>query len=265
MEMNPVTKMNTILVVCAMEAEENAIINGNAFSFKEHIAEERLGIKYKEISFPGNKTLLISRSGIGNINAALNIAFISKERQIHAIVLLGVAGSLRHNLNIGDIIVASEIIKHDSVFTGHEGKELMAPGELFLSLSPEERKSPHLKTSNAISNWIFHQIEELELKDTSVHMGVVMSGDEFAGNKERKIEISQMSKASLAVEMEAAGVAVICNKLNIPFITIKTIADRLNPETAISNEYKDFLQSAADNTKIVLELLIKDWRKNNEE
>ena len=69
------------------------------------------------------------------------------------------------------------------------------------------------------------------LRSVGVHVGTILSGNEFVGTVERKREIAELHDESLLVDMEAAGVAQMAKKLGIPFLVAKTA----QPQPAISH------------------------------
>ena len=68
---------------------------------------------------------------------------------------------------------------------------------------------------------------------------------------------------ALAVEMEAAGVALVAEQLKIPFVALKTIADRLNPDNSIFNDFNQFLASASQNAGQVIQIVWNRWILEN--
>ena len=59
------------------------------------------------------KEVVIVRSGIGKVNAAVCAQILIDEFAVSAIVNTGVAGSLRKEINIGDIVLSSDAVQHD--------------------------------------------------------------------------------------------------------------------------------------------------------
>ena len=246
--------IQNLLVLVAMDAEERAVTE--LFSnFQPFDISAKLGIAGKQLKTQNLKIALVN-SGIGQVNAGLATALAAEACSADAILLLGVAGALSEELEIGQTILASSIVQHDSYFSGEEGDELMAPGFPFVSVPPERRKAPIFETDLSFQNW-------LESAHLGLRKGVLLSGSEFVGNFDRKKTISSKVKGSLAVEMEAAAVALVANKLQIPFAVVKTIADRLNPDGTISSDYNQFLKSAADSAAQVISLIVESARNEN--
>ncbi len=254
-----VEKINNLLLIVAMEKEEKAIFDVLQRDYEEKIISKDLNISVKIIKF-GRKKLIVSQSGIGNVKAGVSIALIADKLKIDAILSLGVIGALDKKLNIGDSILATKIIQHDSVYSGEGGDIFMAPGELFLSLAEEERVDPVIKSNSFMNEWIEFLLKN---KEKNFFSGTVMSGSEFVASPKRKKEIASKDNDSLGVEMEAAGIAMIANQLNIPFTIYKTVADSVNPDGSIGNDYKMFLEKSSANSAEITRAIVNQYFDDN--
>ncbi len=58
------------------------------------------------------------RSGIGKVNAGMCSQILADRFHISAIVNTGIAGSLRAEINIGDIVVSTDAVQHDMDASG---------------------------------------------------------------------------------------------------------------------------------------------------
>ncbi len=236
-----------LLILVAMQAEEDAIISKFPVFSKVEI-NKNLGIFGKEFKI-GELMITVINSGIGIVNAGLAVAFAFENSEFDAVILLGVAGALKSHLEIGEVVLAKAVYQHDSIFSKSDGYEPMAPGFPYLSVEPEDRESPRFDTDSDIYQWLIS-------KKSSFKAGVILSGSEFVGSAEAKAKLALHYPDALAVEMEAAGVALVAKKLGLPFAVIKTIADRLNPDGSISSDYKKFLKAAADSAADIFTLIV---------
>ncbi|MGK5081712.1 hypothetical protein WDW37_00280, partial [Bdellovibrionota bacterium FG-1] len=78
-----------------------------------------------------------------------------------------------------------------------------------------------------------------------VRIGTVLSGNEFVGTVERKRALAALHEQALLVDMEAAGVAQVASRLKLPFVVAKTVADCLNPDGSIENDFRTCLEAAS--------------------
>lgn len=241
---------SNILVLVAMDAEKDAILSTS----KSKKAPEAFpfGLEAYRFSCTGGNVFLAT-TGVGIANAAVATALFADRLAIDAILLLGVGGSLSPLLGIGDMVLGLEVLQHDCRFSGENGSELMTPGELFLSKRPEERGDPALPAHPAWLEWL-----RPVLKPVRCFEGTILSGNEFAGNPERKKELSRLAKNALLVDMEAAGVAQVARKLGIPFGVVKTVSDRLSPEGAVAADYRLFLRKAAEQSSLIFSRLLSE-------
>ena len=68
------------------------------------------------------KDVVIVRSGIGKINAAICTQILADRFKVSAIINTGIAGSLHNEINIGDIVLSVDALQHDvdAVAFGYE-------------------------------------------------------------------------------------------------------------------------------------------------
>lgn len=244
------------LVIVAMDVEEQAVL-ARLPSYHRVDINPALQIRVNTAAVAG-RHVHVARSGVGLVNAALTTAFIADRMPIDMILLMGVAGALHAELRIGDLVLADRVIQHDAVCSLPEGLELMAPGQLHVSLPKAQRPEPSLVPDVQLRQWLTALLDGHK-EHGRVHTGTLLSGSEFVASGARKRQLAGMYERGLAVEMEAAGVAQTARKLGIPFVVTKTIADRLTPDGAIADEYRQFTQSACENAAQIIELVFGAW------
>ena len=93
--------MNTIGIIGAME-EEVAIL-------KEKMSDvtvlEKAGMEFYKGTLGGHPAVVV-RSGIGKVNAGICTQILADLFQVEAVINTGVAGSLKAEINIGDIVTS---------------------------------------------------------------------------------------------------------------------------------------------------------------
>jgi adenosylhomocysteine nucleosidase len=240
-----------ILVIIAMEEEEKAIFEVLGKSrFSKTVVSSRLGIAASEASL-GGVSVTVVRTGMGPVNAAVCTALILNEHRIDAILLLGVGGALSSKLGIGQLVVADSVLQHDYFSSLSFGDVRMKPGELLLREQDAAGYSP------------FHtpdpSLVELLRESSPCEIGTVLSGNEFVGTTERKRAIAKLSNNSQLVDMEAAGIAQVARRFDVPFAVAKTVADRLNPDGSIETDFELCLDSAARNAAVVLASMLETF------
>ena len=90
----------------------------------------------------------------------------------------------------------------------------------------------------------------------SVKHGLLCSGDKFIDNIESIQEIKRHFPEALAVDMESASIAHVCDKLGVPVFCMRVISDSPGASHNNSQQYEDFWAEAPEQTfRIVKQLL----------
>ena len=103
----------TIGIICAIE-KEFALI-------RESLAgghPEPMGRFTAYVGQSGDKTIIAAVSGIGKVNAAVCAQILADDFKAEAIINTGIAGSLNNDINIGDIVLSTDVLYHDMDATG---------------------------------------------------------------------------------------------------------------------------------------------------
>lgn len=226
--------MKTIAIIGAMREEITPLLeyfkNYESITIGENLYYK---LVYK------NYQIIIAYSKIGKIHAALTCSTMILHFKADYIVFSGVAGGLRADLRVGDIVLATSLCQYDvdiSAF-GHP-----------LGFIPESRIYFDTdKTLNNIARKV-SKIHNIILKE-----GIIASGDSFVFSKEKKDWIVNTFKADV-VEMEGISIAVVATLLNIPFCIIRSISDSADDNANIS--FDEFLDEAAKKSaKLVLAIV----------
>lgn len=175
--------------------------------------------------------VVVVKSGVGKVNAACCTQILADIYHVDAVINTGVAGSLRNEINIGDIVVSTDAIQHDVDATcfGY------APGEV---------PQMGIVTFDADS-----RLRELVVKtcrevnpDIGVHEGRIASGDHFVAGDKNKARIRKVYRA-YCTEMEGCAIAQVSWRNRIPFVIIRAISDKADGSAAM--DYNEFEAQAA--------------------
>lgn len=240
------------LIVVAMESEEQALLQGRAATALR--LGTRTVVTARRLSLPRCQAT-VARSGVGLANAAVLLSLLAEHVPVDAVILLGVGGALDPSLQMGDVVVARQVIQHDSVASRPEGTVFIAPGELTLSRAADNQVDPVMACDEVLRRWILEAMKESHAGRCVE--GTVLSGSEFAASAERKAALRRLAPDALLVDMEAAAFAQIARRMGIPFVVAKTVADRAAPEAGVSEDYKKFLAAAAAHSRGVMDQLLK--------
>ena len=187
-----------------------------------------------------NRPVAVLQSGIGKVAAAMGTTLLIQQFKPDMIINTGSAGGLDPNLNVGDVIISTEVRHHDVDVTafGYEKGQLPANPAAFL---PNEQLVEMAKK----------QAEKLGLNAVS---GLICSGDAFINGADKIAQIRADFPQVAAVEMEAAAIAQVCHAMQIPFVIVRAISDVADKESHLS--FDEFLPLASEkSSEMVLEML----------
>ncbi len=235
------------LVIAALPEEEAAIANVlSSFPSASFCVSEKFDLHCRTFTKPSHRIHLL-RCGMGTVNAGISVALFAEHFPVDAILLLGVGGALTANLRIGDVVVSSVVLQHDYYSSLDFGNPRMAPGHILFTEAECESHVAHFMATDSLLDF-----ERSANFSGVVRVGAVLSGNEFVGTSARKSELAKLHPDALLVEMESAGVAQVAEKLKVPFVVVKTVADRLFPDGTIENDFKTCLEAAAANAARVV-------------
>ena len=190
------------------------------------------------------KEVVVVRSGIGKVNAGICSQILVDRYQVEGIINTGIAGSLRNEINIGDIVLATVAVQHDVDATGF-GYPLGEIPQMGIKEFPADEKLRALA-------------EECSKKanpDIQVFCGRVASGDQFISNKEKKNWIQDNFDA-YCTEMEGAAIAQAAYLNNIPYLVVRAISD--NADDSANMDYSEFEAKAVENSVRLMAAMIAE-------
>ena len=180
------------------------------------------------------KEVVVVRSGIGKVNAGICSQILVDRYNVEGIINTGIAGSLKNEINIGDIVLATVAVQHDVDATGF-GYPLGEIPQMGIKEFPADEKLRALA-------------EECSKKanpDIQVFCGRVASGDQFISSKEKKNWISANFDA-FCTEMEGAAIAQAAYLNNIPYLVVRAISDKA--DDSANMDYSEFEAKAVENS-----------------
>lgn len=185
--------------------------------------------------------VVLVQSGIGKVASALATALMIQHFKPAAVINTGSAGGFDPELNVGDIVISTDVCHHDVDVTAFGyviGQVPQMPATF--AAHPELIKAAELS------------IQALGFCQTK--KGLIATGDSFICDPARIAIIRQQFSTMLAVEMEGAAIAQVCHMLQTPFVVIRSLSDIAGKESPQS--FEAYLSVAAKNSSaMVLELL----------
>ena len=225
-------------IIGAMEIEVNRIKE----QMEDVSVTDKAGMSFFEGKWNGNDVVVV-RSGIGKVNAAVCAQILVDTFHADAIINTGIAGSLKNEINIGDIVLSTDAIQHDMDAQGFG----YAPGVI-----------PQMEVSDFQAD---EKLIELAKKccaevcpDIQVFTGRVVSGDQFISDKKKKEWLSSQFEG-LYAEMEGAAIAQAAYLNHVPFLIIRAISDKADDSATM--DYPEFEAMAAENSVKLLADIVR--------
>ncbi|WP_404340837.1 5'-methylthioadenosine/S-adenosylhomocysteine nucleosidase [Pseudoalteromonas mariniglutinosa] len=190
----------------------------------------------------GNKVTLV-QSGIGKVAATIATTLLIDNFQPDCVINTGSAGGFEASLNVGDVVISSEVRHHDVDVTafGYEIGQVPQMPAGFVA-------HPELV---AAAEQSIH-----EISDVKTMIGLICTGDSFMCDPVRIDKARADFPTMLAVEMEGAAIAQACYALETPFVVIRSMSDIAGKESPQS--FEEYLETASINSsKMVIALLEK--------
>lgn len=211
---------------------------------KEHMENVSIVSKASMEFYKGTlkgKDVIVVRSGIGKVNAAVCTQILIGELGATAVINTGIAGSLDASIDIGDIVLSSDVVHHDMDAVGFGYEPGQIPRMDVLSFEADSRLRVLAKEC----------CESLQL-GIGVHVGRVASGDQFISNKDVKERIVSQFHAS-CTEMEGAAIAQTAYLNSVPFLIIRAISDKADDSATV--DYPTFEAKAIEHSvQLLLEM-----------
>jgi len=243
--MDQVAISNTprIAVVAALQEEISHILERMQSLKSERIA----GRNFWTATYHGHPIVVVL-SGIGKVAAAITATTLIERFKVTQILFTGVAGSLCEPVGVGDVVVGTHFIQHDMnasplfpryVVPGFDAASFAADSEMSSRL-----KRASLEVLRELDSAMSMQIiQKFKLHSSTVHEGLILSGDQFVSSDRVRAQLHKEHPNALVVEMEGAAVAQVCKEFGVSFALMRTVSDGAGTHAA--KDFTEFLHSVA--------------------
>ena len=178
----------------------------------------------------GGRDAVVVRSGIGKVNAGMCTQILADRFAISAVINTGIAGSLRNEINIGDIVLSTDTVQHDMDASGFGYKVGQIPRVDTYSFPADETlRNLALECNKAVN------------PEIQAFTGHVVSGDQFISDKAKKQWLIENFDGS-CTEMEGAAIAQAAYLNGIPYLVIRAISDKADDSAGM--DYQVFEEQA---------------------
>lgn len=233
---------NMLGIIGAMDEEVAKIKE----KMEEVQVEKKAGMEF----FVGklcDKEAVVVRSGIGKVNAAVCTQILADDFHVDAVINTGIAGSLKNEINIGDIVLSTDTLHHDMDATGFGYAAGQIPRMEVLAFQADPELLKLAKDCCVEVN-----------PEIGVWEGRVVSGDQFIDRKEKKQWISN-TFGGFCTEMEGAAIAQTAYLNQIPFLVIRAISDKADDSANV--DYKEFEEAAIRHSVRLLLAVAEKWQQ----
>lgn len=222
------------------------------------------GRKYHRGRLFGQEVVL-AFSGWGKVASASVATTLLQHFGVDEVIFTGVAGALDPGLQVGDVVLASELIQHDmdaSPVPGIQRFEIPLLGKTRFSTDPQRRAHGLSGIADFLREGSAAGIEhspfgKLGSRHPRVVEGLVASGDQFVADRTRRDQILSLLPDVLCVEMEGAAVAQVCFEHGKPVTVVRTISDTADALSPL--DFPVFLETLAGYySRGIVEVLLRD-------
>ncbi|RTR35362.1 5'-methylthioadenosine/S-adenosylhomocysteine nucleosidase [Robertmurraya yapensis] len=233
----------TIAIIGAMEEEVTLLREKIENKKVETIA----GCEFTLGNMDGADVILL-RSGIGKVNAAMSTSILLEKYKPDFVVNTGSAGGFHPDLNVGDVVISSEVRHHDVDVT---------------AFGYEYGQVPQLPPAFIANEELVQIAEEAasEIDSIQVVKGLIATGDSFMNDPKRVEAIQDKFIDLQAVEMEAAAIAQVSHQFGTPFVIIRSLSDIAGKESNVS--FEQFLDKAALHSATLVMKIVAAINKKN--
>ncbi|MFJ5220566.1 5'-methylthioadenosine/S-adenosylhomocysteine nucleosidase [Streptomyces sp. NPDC088354] len=211
-----------LVVLTALPLEYQAVL-AHLTNLETHVHET--GTRVDEGSLPGTPwRVALAELGEGNTGAGVLTERISSWLKPAALLFIGVAGSLKDDINIGDVVAATKIY-------AYQGGKVDTSG---FYARPSVWESSHWLEQAArqalrSDDWIVHIRGRRPQPTPRVHFKPVAAGDVVLNARDSplSLQLRQNYNDAVAIEMESAGFARAAHLAGqLPVLTIRGISDK---------------------------------------
>lgn len=235
-------KRSAIGIIGAMQSEVD-LLSG----LLEDKKETRVGRHTFLTGSIAGRRVVLSRAGVGKVNAAACAAAMILKFHPAAIVNTGVAGALDPALSVGDLAVADAAVEYDLDY-GVLGDPR---GTIWY---PDGTDEKYLPTDPALADALEAAARKLGF---SPLRGVIASGDRFVSDPAVKRDIrASFGDAVRVCEMEGAAIVHVCRLYGVRCGILRSVSDSADGNAEV--DFPTFAARSARAAATVIEQLISD-------
>ena len=197
-------------------------------------------MEFYEGTLNGSRAVVV-RAGVGKVNAACCTQTLIDRFPVSCVINTGIAGSLKAEIDIGDVVLATDAVEHDMdvAALGY------APGKI------PDMEAESFEADAKLRKIAKESCEKVN-SDISEYEGRVVTGDQFISSKEKKAWLTETFGGCCA-EMEGAAIAHTAYLNQIPFLIVRAISDKADDSAQM--DYPTFEAKAIEHSvRLIVEM-----------
>jgi len=246
----------TVGLICALPQEHAHLLTAMSASATREMA----GVDFSIGELDGHRVVL-SRAGMGKVNAALVATLLADRFACRAIAFSGVAGGLDPELQIGDVVIADRTIQHDAGVIEAAGLQNYQAGHVpFINPTAEFGYA----TDPALLGRVRGHLDGFTLARLSrsagggdrpprIAYGTVLTGDQYLHCAVTRDRL-HADLGGHAVEMEGAAVSQVCQSFGIPWLVIRALSDLAGAQSRF--DFSAFVDEVSAQSATILRHLL---------
>ncbi len=229
--------MGRIGIIGAME-EEIALLKEK---MEIEVIVKKASMEFYQGFLEGQEAVLVC-SGIGKVNAGLCTQILVDVFHVSHLINTGIAGSLKAEIQIGDIVISSDALQHDvdARTFGYARGEIPRMETVSFPADPE---------LVALAKEVCEEVNP----DIQVFEGRVVTGDQFIADRKTREELASWTDG-YCTEMEGAAIAQAAYLNKVPFVIVRSISDKADDSASV--DYPAFEQKAIEHSVKLVERFV---------
>ncbi len=188
------------------------------------------------------KQVVVVRSGIGKVNAGICAQILADKFDVDILINTGIAGSLDAAIDIGDMVVSTDLVEHDMDATIFGDPLGQVPRMDTFAFSADKDLVEKAVEANREAN-----------PDIQTFTGRIVSGDQFVSSSEVKEKLVK-NFGAMCTEMEGAAIAHAAYLNHISCVIIRAISDKADNSATI--DYPTFEKQAIKHSVRLIKTLL---------
>ena len=209
----------------------------------ENLKVSKFGVREFYEGSIGGREVVLCLSGWGKVAAASTATTMINQFQVEQLIFIGLAGSLKEQLEIGDIVVADMLVQHDVDLSRLDGfAHLEAPfyKKFRFPVKPGAQKLALEAVKMFVFNLHAKRYPHISTEyNPKIHIGMIGTGDQFVASERGREKITHNFPEALCTEMEGAAIAQVASDYGVSCSVVRIISDK--SDEAAHESFSKFL------------------------